>query len=132
MFENESKNQNKVECYQAINRKYILQNISLIDQSLVLEKGRHTWMPKEVRVCAYCDTGEVETETHFLLNCGKYKEVREKCFDKLSNLMPQFSSSVKTDQMQMLLGERQLLINFHKIHFSAAYPLKLHIIYTFI
>lgn len=78
-------------------------------------------MPKEVWVCAYCDTGEVETETHFLLNCGKYKEVREKCFDKLSNLMPQFSSSVKTDQMQMLLGERQLLINFHKIHLLAIY-----------
>lgn len=101
-------------------------------KSGIRKKGRLTWMPKEVRVCAYCDTGEVETETHFLLNCGKYKEVREKCFDKLSNLMPQFSSSVKTDQMQMLLGERQLLINFHKIHFSAAYPLKLHIIYTFI
>lgn len=69
-------------------------------------------------VCAHCDTGEAETETCFLLHCGEYKEVREKCSDKLSNLMPQFSSSVKTDQMQMLLRERQLLINFHKIHLS--------------
>lgn len=45
------------------------------------------------------DTGEVE------LDCGKYKEVREKCFDRLSNLTPQFSSSAEMDQMQMLWGK---------------------------
>lgn len=38
-------------------------------------------------------------------HCGLYKEGREKYFDKLANLMPQFYSSSETDQMQMLLGE---------------------------
>lgn len=58
-------------------------------------------------------------------DCGKYKEVREKCFDQLSNLMPQFSSSAEMNQMQMSLGER--LIHFSKIHQSA---ILIHVCFT--
>lgn len=122
-WDKESKNQSKLECYRALNRKYslseylstvrdvkqrrILTKYRLSDHSLAIEKGRHrqTWLPKEERICVHCDSGEIETETHFLLYCGKYKELREKHFDKISKLIAEFHSSSDSDQMKMLLGE---------------------------
>lgn len=105
-WENECKNQNKLECFLALNRKCILPKFFYTVRSQSGNRKRQTQTKKEW-VYVHCDTGEVETET----------VVREKCFDQLSNLMPQFSSSAEMDQMQMSLGER--LINFSKIQQSA-------------
>jgi len=47
-----------------------------------------TWPAKEERVCALCDTGEVETDTVVYIKRGERNTL-----EKLSNLMPVYSSS---------------------------------------
>ena len=38
---------------------------------LVVEVGRYTGVPYRQRVCRLCDSGEVEDQVHFLINCHK-------------------------------------------------------------
>ena len=42
------------------------------DHKLEIEKGRHNKVPKEERLCRVCDSGEIETEEHFLIKCKFY------------------------------------------------------------
>ena len=43
---------------------------------LRIETGRWLSIPKEERFCEICSSGEVEDETHFMLVCSVYKELR--------------------------------------------------------
>ena len=122
-WNNQTKTQNKLNCYRALNRNYelakylytvknvkqrqILTKYRISDHSLAIEKGRHkkTWLPEESRVCSHCTTGEVETEMHFLLHCQRYKNTRQHFFDKFESLVPSFTSLPDDEKLKVLLGE---------------------------
>ncbi|MGH0192630.1 UNVERIFIED_CONTAM: hypothetical protein FKN15_020198 [Acipenser sinensis] len=122
-WDTETKSQNKLDCYQALKRDYtlaeyrstvrdtkqrqILTKYRLSDHSLAIEKGRHrqTWLPKEERLCGHCETGEVETEMHFLTHCEKYKNTRDIFFPKFCDLVPEFPKMCDTQKLSILLGE---------------------------
>ena len=44
---------------------------------LRIETGRYEKLEKDERVCIFCDSGEVEDETHFLCRCDAWKKERE-------------------------------------------------------
>ena len=48
------------------------------DHTLEIERGRQLKIDREGRVCRMCDMGEIETEKHFLLECNKYEQLRNK------------------------------------------------------
>ena len=88
-------------------QRHVLTKYRLSDHNLAIETGRHrkNWLPREQRICGHCETGMVETEEHFLLHCGKYKQIRESLFPKLHNAVPSFPSLNNRDKMAILLGE---------------------------
>lgn len=47
---------------------------------LAIEVGRFKNTPEENRLCVLCDLGEVENESHFLLYCTHYDDLRESLF----------------------------------------------------
>ena len=55
----------------------------LSGHSLAIETGRHRQnrLPREARL-SFCHKGEVETESHFLLYCDKYKDLKKVFFGK--------------------------------------------------
>ena len=58
-----------------------LTKLRLSAHSLEIEVGRYNKTEPKDRLCRYCKTmgkREVEDETHFLINCPQYKELREK------------------------------------------------------
>ncbi len=57
-------------------------------ERLAIETGRHrkSWLPREQRVCVHCETGEIETETHFLRHCHKYIFIRNLYFSPTSKI----------------------------------------------
>ena len=45
-----------------------------------IETGRYVGEQLEMRTCRFCDRNEVENETHFLLNCDFYNNIRQSVF----------------------------------------------------
>ncbi len=90
-------------------QRWILTKYRLSEHRLAIETGRHrkSWLPREQRVCVHCETGEIETETHFLVHCYKYISIRHLYFNKLTNLINNFTAISETDQIKILLGEGQ-------------------------
>ena len=43
---------------------------------LMIEKGRHIGIPREIRFCIHCRY-EIECEFHFLLKCPLYNNLRQ-------------------------------------------------------
>ena len=55
---------------------------------LAIESGRYTRIkpPKWERLCTVCNSGEIEDEEHFLLNCNAYTSIRYVFWTKLVNM----------------------------------------------
>ena len=54
--------------------------------NLEIEKGRWKMLHKDCRLCAYCDTNQVEDEFHFLLMCSKYHNIRDMFYASINHL----------------------------------------------
>ena len=60
-----------------------LTKLRISDHNLMIEKGRHKGVHKNLRFCSFCQ-GSVEDELHFLINCPTYKYLRKPVMDSLS------------------------------------------------
>ncbi len=136
-------------CERQRERDSTLTKYRLSEHRLAIETGRHrkSWLPREQRVCVcvcvcvcvHCETGEIETETHLLLHCHKYRSIRNIYFNKLTNFIKNFTSISETEQIKILLGEGQtaalaaryvrtrvaLYVKVYLIHASPSTPLEL-------
>ena len=56
-----------------------ISKIRCSDHHLEIEKGRHRRVSRELRLCKLCNNGHIETETHFLLECDYYNDIKQKC-----------------------------------------------------
>lgn len=75
---------------------------------LELEKGRIRNIPVEQRICKMCDSGEVEDELHFMINCKLYSDIRNELLQELQTLhhndFPDLSS---IDKLKELLNSNK-------------------------
>ena len=60
-----------------------LTKLRISDHNLMIEKGRHKGVHKNLRFCSFCQ-GTVEDELHFLINCPIYKYLRIPVMNSLS------------------------------------------------
>jgi hypothetical protein len=60
----------------------ILTRFRLSCHNLAIEKGRHCKpkLPVEKRICEYCQDNAVENESHFLMECSLYNDLRRDLF----------------------------------------------------
>ena len=56
-----------------------LTKLRLSNHRLMIEKGRHDNIPKEMRFCPFCKN-KIEDEVHFLMQCTTYKIFRKPLF----------------------------------------------------
>ena len=68
---------------------------------LVVKMGRYTGVPYRQRVCRLCDSGEVEDQAHFLINCHKVKCIRQKLFSHCLTLLNHFTYLIRPQQMHI-------------------------------
>ena len=43
----------------------------------MIEQGRKNNIPRQDRICQICNTGELETEMHFMLRCPVLADIRQ-------------------------------------------------------
>jgi hypothetical protein len=75
---------------------------------LRIEKGRYKKEALEDRVCQQCDSKEVEDESHFMLKCRVYEDLRKKMWDRVEAETGRNEVSFKSDEKKMnaLLGDK--------------------------
>ena len=98
---------NKLRTYRKLKEKYEIENFLKLDivrsdvsnfiririsnSTLMVEKGRHRKINLANRICPLCRS-EVEDEFHFSMICDKLKDIRDKFFQKLTDIVPLFSN----------------------------------------
>ena len=85
-----------------------LSRFRLSSHQLMIERGRYTNIPKEERICKFCNSQAIENEYHFLMTCDLYKDLRNKYFKQYYRRWPTLnkfdklmSSSNKTEILKL-------------------------------
>ena len=75
---------------------------------LNIEIGRYRNLAREERVCPFClDT--IEDETHAMLICDNYSDIRDPLFRKAQNLTHDFNLLSDADKMKFLFSNQELI-----------------------
>ena len=73
---------------------------------LRIETGRWSKIPKEERFCEICVSGEVEDETHFMLFCPAYNNLRENMWKELERFGIRKDEITTQEKLNTLIGDR--------------------------
>ena len=71
---------------------------------LRIETGKYQGTLPKDRICTKCDSGSVEDECHFLLNCAKYDDDRNLIFQIIHKSCPNFSNLYEKDKLIWLMN----------------------------
>ena len=79
---------------------------------LAIETGRYARpkTPLNDRICKYCSMHTLEDETHFLLDCPFYDDIRYNLFNVASTMHPQFLTLSKNDKLLVLMSSDDIQI----------------------
>ena len=72
-----------------------------------LETGRFEGLPVERRLCPFCDV--VENESHVLLKCKLYTDIRNTLFAKAATIIPNFISLNEEEKIETIFCEKALI-----------------------
>ena len=78
---------------------------------LAIETGRYAKpkIPLENRLCIFCDSSHIETETHFLLHCDFYTDIRRALFSKANQVCGYFNNMNDTERMIFLMNDTHII-----------------------
>ena len=68
---------------------------------LMIEKSRHRKIDLENRLYPLCKF-EVEDELHFTKKCNKFQELRNKFYQKISDILPSFYNLSDTEKCHLI------------------------------
>ena len=71
------------------------------------ETGQFEGIPIICRLCPFCHL--VEDESHLLLNCTLYNDIRNVLFSKAISLLPEFNSLVDDEKLKLIFTEYGLI-----------------------
>ena len=94
----------------------LISRLRLSSHHLMIEKGRHARpvIPATKRCCSLCND-RIDDEVHFLIECTKFRSLRNHMFPKVHHLLPpsfnitfnnqdKFVYLLQTDDMEILIS----------------------------
>ena len=95
--------------------QYIVLNLEKNERSMLaqfrcgilplrVETGRFIGENVNQRICTFCDQEQIENETHFLVECTKYDNIRQQVFEDLLS-DPSYINKNKEDRLNFLVNE---------------------------
>ena len=80
----------------------------LSNHPLMIEKGRHQQIDKNLRFCPFCPT-KIEDEMHFMMNCSLYNSLRRELFTEVNIKIPYFPYMSTVNQFKTLLSNNIII-----------------------
>ena len=65
--------------------RQIISKLLCSSHTLRIETGRHSNIPRDERLCQLCELGKIEDEDHFIMECPKFSQIRQKSPIKFEN-----------------------------------------------
>ena len=64
-------------------------NVIMHNHKLAVEilRYKRPVIPREQRLCEFCNQNEIEDKNHIIFSCKAYKDIRETFFQKISTLL---------------------------------------------
>ena len=89
-------------------KRSLISKLRLGTLDLEIETNRKHKIPRAERLCKLCDTGEVENEVHFILNCPTLSQCRETFLNSLSAINIHFSQLPPESKIKYLFFNESL------------------------
>ena len=105
----------EMEKYLSMSKFYLRKSLCKLRVSahrLMIEIGRYnkTRLQRDERICKNCDTGKVEDEFHFLLECPNYSHERHAFFNNIKTKIHLFTSMSDKEKFEWLFIQEDLSV----------------------
>ena len=124
LFKNEFCMENYLMYVKSSKLRKLLSKLRLSSHDLFIEKGRYTNIPREQRLCKFCNSGNIEDEKHFIIDCTLYREEHSKLFSLLNiriideNTFIKLMSLKQSEQLFILCRFIQLCFKKRSVMYS--------------
>jgi hypothetical protein len=81
------------------NQRRLFSKFRIRNHKLEIEFGRYSDVPRQERLCKYCDKQAVEDEFHFSFECEKYENLR----NNSHNILKDYFQMSSTDELKRKL-----------------------------
>ena len=83
------------------------------NHKLMIEHGRYQidHLPKENRLCALCNSHQVEDEIHFLFQCNKYLVQRQAFINQSNRIIPDFDKKSSPESIKLIMNSKEHHVN---------------------
>ena len=78
--------------------------------TLKIERGRYNNVPREERLCEYCDSQEIEDEYHFALSCNYYEKYRNDLVCKLQSHIPTITKFETNEDLIQIVSSKDPIL----------------------
>ena len=109
LFKEEFKFENYLLSTKNLNHTLSLFRFRISSHNLRIETGRYSRpkTPENERICIYCTSQAIESESHFLLNCNLYNNERKELLEMITRYLPDFISTPNTQKFVMLMSAKE-------------------------
>ena len=97
-------------------RKF-LTKLRISNHCLRIETGRYFKEKRTEKICQICTTNSVESESHFILHCSAYDQLRSKFFDILAKFIHNFSLLPSEVKLKYIIDPPKKEIARESAHF---------------
>ena len=106
IFKKDTKHADLLNHIKNLKHKRSIAKFRIGNHNLKIETGRHSIpkTPVNLRNCNYCNSNEIEDETHFLLSCNFYTTERNKFFNELNEKYKHFIQLDNTRKIMFLFN----------------------------
>ena len=89
---------------QTRNERILITKLRTSDHDLEIERGRHhrPVVPRENRLCKFCNNNQIEDESHFIFECTQFEPQRSNFLQKCYNLFPSTKLLNNQDLLQFI------------------------------
>ena len=129
LFKSDFKSEDYVHMDLSLSQRSILAQIRCGILSLYIETERFEGKAEAERLCKFCDTNSVESETHFLFQCPLYIDHRNTLYDDISSVYPDFKGMNSNRQLCILMNDKHCIRKTIR-YLQNSYSLRNSILYS--
>ena len=85
--------------------------VDFFPQDLIGGRNVTIHLPRENRLCALCNSNQVEDEIHFFFQCNKYSIQRQAFINQINRTIPDFDRKSSLESIKLITNSKEHHVN---------------------